>query len=629
MFELDVRPPLFPPSNRFEILADPSVAPPDLTVRESVRAPLTGQHIRTRNSRGTREAKRRRDAMRKLARYDAQRLDEQFSHEIEALISRTMPTLEYLLPATPPVPSAVAPSRPTSTRQPFLVPSTSAVLIPSSPLLELSQQNLIMSKPCLPRLVPVFPVHTTSPPEVRPAPLQYPFDFDRFSQDDFVHLLAPQTPPSALNLPQRYTRNPWISVGPVYYNLSPLSELREIVKEELKGQETQLWRPRFDRRQSRFFPSRARSESKVKLPPTAYKSRFASDAIQSVVTAAQKPLSLSDSVKQGVENTKMAYESGVHSSAANLWNILISQPKAHACDDAHLQSLEGQQEFRPYANSLRAGHSELDNTELSYVHANSLVGLANKITTSLCTTEHAPMIDSAIDMPSLVDNSPPMVGMNELLIDTDMDNAPCSPDDKVAFATPSDGNAMSVSQLALASVHSDLPTTYDTASSSALSDKDDDKKSILDDSDAHFQSERELFTLPSPSSKSLDESSIDIAAFLKLGHATNCWCQDCEEVPELVDADRLTDDEDDWVVCTPLSDEDDSPVDEIEMALDRERVGAKIMRKGNRKQLEIDDFFPSLRKADSAQGLAVKTLKNENGYGQGGNGDWGFDDCDL
>jgi hypothetical protein len=76
----------------------------------------------------------------------------------------------------------------------------------------------------------------------------------------------------------------------------------------------------------------------------------------------------------------------------------------------------------------------------------------------------------------------------------------------------------------------------------------------LDESDAHFQSEQALFHPPSPTLKSSDDDLVDVATFLTMGHAMNCWCNDCGEPPELLFGDTFVED-DDWLVYSTTDDE--------------------------------------------------------------------------
>lgn len=74
-----------------------------------------------------------------------------------------------------------------------------------------------------------------------------------------------------------------------------------------------------------------------------------------------------------------------------------------------------------------------------------------------------------------------------------------------------------------------------------------------EDSDAHFQSEQDLFTPAAPlHSPDLGQDFIDVASFLEMGHVPNCWCRPCqdmydhgEDIPEL--ANQF---EDEWMLCS-------------------------------------------------------------------------------
>ncbi|EMC93056.1 hypothetical protein BAUCODRAFT_37975 [Baudoinia panamericana UAMH 10762] len=188
--------------------------------------------------------------------------------------------------------------------------------------------------------------------------------------------------------------------------------------------------------------------------------------------------------------------------------------------------------------------AELDGREVPYIHANSLTGYSNDIMLSPYADEHPALHDSChriVPLPS------PPFGLNELMVDAGFGEPLASPSPRrvshaaLQYPTPS-----SVSHsIILADI---LPVEC------VVEQEADGGCYSLESSDAHFQSEQELFTLPSlPDSPAA--SVIDVAAFLKMGHAKECWCVDCgisdcglDEVPDLVGVDKLTEIDDDWVV---------------------------------------------------------------------------------
>ena len=73
-----------------------------------------------------------------------------------------------------------------------------------------------------------------------------------------------------------------------------------------------------------------------------------------------------------------------------------------------------------------------------------------------------------------------------------------------------------------------------------------------ENSDAHFQSEQDLFTPVASPTPDAGQDFIDVASFLEMGHVPNCWCRPCqdmydngEDMPELINPS-----EDEWMVCS-------------------------------------------------------------------------------
>lgn len=471
--------------------------------------------------------------------------------------------------------------------------------------------------PVLPRTTFTPPVQ--SQPLVSLAPPQLPaLEFPSFGLDNIPKLYRDLTPPMSPpppNLPSWcpalpcFTRNGlWPEGRPVFYDLSSLPEPKKALKAdtsaESKGKELQLWRSNPDRmpKKSRFFP-RPPSPAKpvVKLPPTACKLHLSEQGLTGPLAELDlevfKPEPQPDPIAEIVQTFKIPVESRqttpVHAgSAATLWHILDSQdsrkrdltdpyvasfaprPENHqqvanwhtvidelrqkqdtqalpecdnealygcpytsqddADDQAYLTAWQAALEFREQINDS-SSPTELDGKELP--HANSLVGYANEIALSPYAEEH-PLLPPYTPLAS------PSEGLNELMMDHD-----------IFSATPLD---------------SSVPAQPGTPTSPLLSPSPTDNVSPVPlssevaqiHSDAHFQSEKSLFALPalpeSPSPR--DSSIIDVAAFLKLGHATRCWCGDCsqgnhpgattqEEESSLMESSGS---EDDWVVYSPL-----------------------------------------------------------------------------
>ncbi|KAI7225685.1 hypothetical protein KC343_g7517 [Hortaea werneckii] len=203
---------------------------------------------------------------------------------------------------------------------------------------------------------------------------------------------------------------------------------------------------------------------------------------------------------------------------------------------------------------------ELDGKEIPYVHPNSLVGIANDLAMSPYMDEHPASKETEVNYTPLP--SPP-TGLNELLINHDI-VPPSSPSKHNPTASESD-NYPTPSSYSHTTLHISNIVPIDCI---ANEDGDDGGVKTLTDSDAHYQSEQHLFApddnLPAlPPSPPTEQSLIDVAAFLRMGHAPQCWCADCDDpVPEEVlpdfvgVADKLVDsvrdeDEEDWVVYAP------------------------------------------------------------------------------
>ncbi|KAK5128424.1 hypothetical protein LTR85_003092 [Meristemomyces frigidus] len=186
------------------------------------------------------------------------------------------------------------------------------------------------------------------------------------------------------------------------------------------------------------------------------------------------------------------------------------------------------------------GPAELQGKEVPYIHANSLTGHSNEVTLSPYADEHPTLSDSGVSFTPLA--SPP-IGLNEMMVDYDVE--------PLCY-----GEGIHTGDAYLES----YPTPSSASHTFVLADilpidcvREDGGEEALTKSDAHFQSEQELFELPAlPDSPA--ESIIDVADFLKMGHAKPCWCTECDEVPDLEANDQLTAPDDDWVFYSAADD---------------------------------------------------------------------------
>ncbi|KAF2767563.1 hypothetical protein EJ03DRAFT_145202 [Teratosphaeria nubilosa] len=573
MLQLSMHMPSRPFSNRFEVLVVPQpVAEP----RNTSQFHVPNRYRRSRNSRGTKEAKRRRDARRSRRKLAAQLLDEQLSHDIDAALNEVdiFPQLQVGHP-TP----------------------TQALPMAGSQ-------------------------HFGALPRIPATPPQLPdFDFPMINMD-FVPQLAPRpktsTPPTippAFSIPSwcpnvpALTRRLWTDSLPNFFDLSALPEPKETPVTTLTSsrsskvcQELQLWRGNdiIKPKQSRFFPApQSLPKPNVKLPsPTACTLHIMEKILPSVtsddlpapppyqdfVSAVSNPATGGTYVDETVAELQApqapkcrAASSVLEPSAANLWRILMDQDGLlEDCTvlDTYLASLSTQEPddsiSAAWSSARELDHSyskaaELDNTEVPYVHANSLAD--TELSLSPYIHEHANIRDSAVDFVPLP--SPP-VGLDELMIDDGvvehaylenayLNNLEETSDSGEDITTISDDNP-DTKIYYQPSMPPFLLTEILPVDCIASPIEEKDTETILAKSDAQFLSEQSLFDLPSQNAlvasinNSSRQSAIDLAEFLKLGHAKNCWCPDCqEEIPELVPPEKLEEGEDEWMVYSPTS----------------------------------------------------------------------------
>ncbi|KAI7496084.1 hypothetical protein KC367_g6923 [Hortaea werneckii] len=668
-------------SNRFEVLASPITPPstPPEPKQTSKEFHVPTRCRRSRNSRGTKEAKRRRDARRSRRKLAAQILDDQLSHEIDLTLNK----INDLLPFSP------------GKEEKSKTPET-----PESPvrtLMRPARHRQLPSPPQLPVLdFPSF--NTNTIPQLRtPSPDGPPSPAIRD---------MPSLPSWCPALPT-FTRNGVWSEGlPIFYDLSSLPEPKSTAKvaskpdtrDTVRGKELQVWRGNLDLKPkvSRFFP-RTPSPVKptVKLPPTACKLRvsgkalpvpspeldleetsfgsrqFALEKIIQIFRDPVEPKLLSDrSCSNLVAGNQPSGKSTPlpESSAANLWRILESSRGRDGDSgdsyvasfmprpDNHLEianwhtvidELKEKQAGQKIQKSCEIDHTldsepydqtyfdawqatldfarqedvsvvELDGKEIPYVHPNSLVGVANDLAMSPYMDEHPTSKQTEVNYTPLP--SPP-TGLNELLINHEVGppSPPSEPNDTAKesgdYPTPS---SYSHTTMIIADI---LPIDC-----IAIKEDDDGGAKPLTDSDAHYQSEQLLFAaddLPAlPASPPAEQSVIDVAAFLKMGHAPQCWCSECDIlVPKEVlpddligVADKLTDPigdepEEDWVVYAP----------------ERSRRGSCSSLSGT-----TDDVSRCSGSSEWDDLLPPSPASPENGGGKlDSGGSWEFDEWEL
>ncbi|KAI7228539.1 hypothetical protein KC330_g7865 [Hortaea werneckii] len=636
--------------------------------------------------RGTKEAKRRRDARRSRRKLAAQILDDQLSHEIDLTLNK----INDLLPFSP------------GKEEKSKTPDT-----PESPvrtIMRPARRRQLPSPPQLPVLdFPSFNTNTipqlrTPPPDASPSPA---------IRD------MPSLPSWCPALPT-FTRNGVWSEGlPIFYDLSSLLEPKPTAKlaskvdarDSVRGKELQLWRGNLDLKPkvSRFFP-RTPSPVKptVKLPPTACKLHVSEKALPNPSPVPDLEETSFGPRQSALEKIVQTFKDPVEpkllldrscsdmdagnqpsrkptplpeSSAANLWRILESsrghhrgsvdtyvasftpRPDNHAeianwhtVIDELKERQAGQRIQRPTAShevnhtldyepydqtyfdawqaTLDFGRQddvsaiELDGNEIPYVHPNSLVGVANDLAMSPYIDEHPTSKETEaiyITLPS------PPTGLNEPLINREV-GPPSSPSKHNSTANNTDNYPTPSSYSHTTTIIADiLPTDYIVSHdhSTNADDNENGGTKTLTESDAHYQSEQTLFLtdLTALPASPTEQSVIDVAAFLKLGHAPQCWCSECDfqpsdVVPDLVGvADKLADpvdddeEEEDWVVYAPERSRRGSCSSLSATAGDAVKCSDSS---------EWDDFLPP------------SPASPENGGGRlGFGGSWEFDEWEL
>jgi hypothetical protein len=247
--------------------------------------------------------------------------------------------------------------------------------------------------------------------------------------------------------------------------------------------------------------------------------------------------------------TQWSASDEAEASAANLWRILTSpeRPPRDADDNPYLNSFA----YRPTEDIFAApyGHFdhrlesvgatiELDNTEIPFVHANSLTGHANERGSdpTLVSDYDTRAVDSVTTLTPMQEF---MYGLNEFVVDHDVEG-PVEGEETLPPLPPSP----SPSHEGTGSV---IMTTQ-TYNDGPLNQNED---RTLSNSDAQYNSEKALFDLEAAyRTDSNDDDIVDVATFLAMGHSSNCWCYDCDyETPELLDLGS-TDEEDGWALCS-------------------------------------------------------------------------------
>ncbi|KJX92305.1 hypothetical protein TI39_contig5875g00002 [Zymoseptoria brevis] len=468
--------------NRFATLAVPEPAH-----RRDRGLHSSSTYRRCRNSRGTKDAKKRRDARRNSRKFAAQLLDQQLSRDIDETLNR--------MNIYPPPPISVA--RQTAVAEDKVGASQPAEKVQPDPT--------IPSAPQLP-----------------------PIKFRGFQPENFTQMFIPKLSPPPSTPPKLVGVPSWSPSIPSWS-----TKTKETKPVEAKCQELQLWSLSSSRytpqKQSRFFPSPVSSRAIVKLPSTICKSyetiHRGTDPISSSTLDRARPFSIADAVEKFVAAAVMVGAQGEHCqlpSAANLWHILTEETARAPCySEASQRSSWDDESGGVPIMSIVDGECppyELEGKQMQLVHSNTLVGHANEVAARHSGNKE--LADSAIYLADLISQ-----------YDEDL------PYELSATVWPSTAPGIMNSSSAT-TVHAEgLPGLDPEAG-----------RAERDDSTAHFTSEQDLFKQADHSivSKSPPTSTCDLATFLKMGHVENCWCRECEETSEIGHEETLTDDEE-WL----------------------------------------------------------------------------------
>jgi hypothetical protein len=425
----------------------------------------------------------------------------------------------------------------------------------------------------------------------------------------------------------------WRDCLPTFYDLSSLPEPTKpwIVPQSMKQEpckDLQVWRPiclGYGRDQSRFFPPRSLPTAeelgivagkgvKVKLPPSvACRLHRSDNGIESprpgIAHAAiasftekycmsnpstpscdQEPRPNSTVDKVLDTDARMFYD-----PANDIVNTIACTPFSQmlkitedirtgemglSSDDITPYDPERQRLADPSPSSHTAEQPpyKIDGREigLPYVHANSLIGYSNSsdVAETLPSYEQAQFLaESGVGLPIVFSSEPEdMVGLNELVVDHDI-MAPI-------LANLAAGVPPTVSLPATPPATLSLHVLSDIATILPI---DCITEAEHRDSDAHYYSEQALFNQTPPSitqsaevlREDVSASSINIADFLELGHAKQCWCGHCTDerynAPRamenesisssvtLVDPDRADDNDDGLTLSLMLNPSESEP----------------------------------------------------------------------
>lgn len=345
---------------------------------------------------------------------------------------------------------------------------------------------------------------------------------------------------------------------PIFYDLSSLPEPKEkpVGNDQPSGRGLQTQHGCLDRspKESRYFPPASLSIAaelderrpptpKVKLPPTSRKLHVLKDEAKQLLSVEasarpnpRKPASIAESVEHTVSNSaKRRTGEALDACAASLWRILMTPPQSPVL--AHVDPYQAGIPPELHGSIESARPVDSGAASIPCPHANSLVGYSNEIVNErdLAGFPQRKVLDSGNpgttqETASVSTIATPNTGFDEASY----------ADHIIAHIALPPTPPLIPHFGSLLDLHPILPVDYV------------DVAAELSNSDDHYQSELDLFELYSPPATDPSEEVVDVAAFLKLGHAKHCWC--CGEVPLLLKDESTTDEDDeDWVLFPPTT----------------------------------------------------------------------------
>ncbi|EME41382.1 hypothetical protein DOTSEDRAFT_26559 [Dothistroma septosporum NZE10] len=557
-----------PTDNRFGGLA----TPPPAHVRARNHQPAAGRR-RPRNSRGTKQAKKRRDARRNERKHAVQMLDEQLSKDIDEILANAC--ISTPPRAGRPLPTPIWPTTPVSHPPPEL--SSLPPLPPTPPQLPALEFNQWDTKE--------FPSLTWQLPSFAQRPSQ----------------LSPIVPDWCPYIPSLMSNRAWSGKVPSFTDLSHLPERKPSTPKIETQRQLRPWttdlvlRPR---KQSRFFPTSQFPQPIVKLPPTACNLHRSDQAMQKPLTTAwnlrsmsveaQVTTSMGGKLVMPARDPPSSTNRAELPSAANLWHILINEkleslrPQIRGSGSCwETEHDQGGGVALPATPDEQTQPFELDSRQVPYVHTNSLTGHANDTARyHLDCSRDQNITDTAIHSEETFMARTGATSNHELaampwplIARLQTPHASCTKTPELHFIDNADNG------------HTNT-------------DADD-----LARSTDQLESEQSLFgTQPSPVHNN-EQSTCDLATFLKMEHVGNCWCTECCEEPELVDEEPQSpiclneEEEEGWMTWDSTEDESTSlgtaPSAEPDQAFEDEK---EIARHPCIRTPEWDELYPCVPK---------------------------------